>query len=392
MDPISSSLAESFSLTRGGPFYRLQVRLGQREGARERVIIRALLLTSITWLPMLIFSLAQGLAFGSQVKVPFLHDFAVNLRFLVALPILILAESTIDRRWRILVLEFLRSGLVKVQELPAFERLIEKTNRLRDRVLPEAIMILLAYLPYLSEGKIELLSGLSNWHTSSTGEVSLAGWWFNLVGLPLFRFLLLRWVWRMFLWTLFLWRVSKLQLYLVATHTDKAAGLGFLTEGQKAFSSIVFAGGCVIAGEIANGIVYEGFTLSVMKWHMVIYGVLAITALVVPLLAVVPALYRIKQKALFEFGGLVTSHNQMFEEKWIHRKHPPDEKILGNPDASSLADLGSSFAIVLDMSLVPIDRITLLRLIVAASLPMLPVLLFATPANEIIRAVLEMLG
>ena len=125
---------------------------------------------------------------------------------------------------------------------------------------------------------------------------------------------------------------------------------------------------------------------------MVVYGVMALSALVVPLLVVSPLLYRIKRKALFEYGGLVTSHNQMFEEKWIHSKHPPDQVILGNPDASSFADLGSSFAVVLDMSVVPIDKITLVRLVIAAALPMLPVLLFATPANEVIRAVLVMLG
>jgi hypothetical protein len=392
MDEMRSSLAENFSLTRGGPFYRLQVRLGHREGARERVVLRALVATFITWLPMLIFSLVQGLAFGSQVKVPFLHDFAVNLRFLVALPILILAESRIDWRWRILVLEFLRSGLVKEAELPAFEGVIKKITRLRDRWLPEAIMILVAYLPYIFTVKIELLSGVSNWHSRSAGEVSLAGWWFNFVSTPIFRFLLLRWVWRMFLWTLFLWRVSKLQLNLVATHTDKAAGLGFLSEGQKVFSSIVFAGGCVIAGQIANAILYEGATLSSVKWHMVVYGVMAVSVLVVPLLVVAPLLYRIKMKALFEFGGLVTNHNQLFETKWIHRKHPPEEVILGNPDASSLADLGSSFTVIREMSIVPIDKNTLIRLTIAAVLPMLPVVLFATPANEVIRAVLEMLG
>jgi hypothetical protein len=33
------------------------------------------------------------------VTTPFFHDVAVNVRFLIALPILILAESSIDQRW-----------------------------------------------------------------------------------------------------------------------------------------------------------------------------------------------------------------------------------------------------------------------------------------------------
>lgn len=341
---------------------------------------------------MLILSFIQGTAFGSQVKVPFLHDIAVNVRFLVALPILILAESTIDRKWRILVVEFIRSGLLKQTELPAFEALIERITRLRDHVLPEAVMILAAYLPNIFAMKIELLSGISNWRSVGPGDVSLAGWWFNFISAPAFRFLFLCWAWRILLWTLFLWRVSKLQLGLVATHTDRAAGLGFLSEGQKVFSSIVFAGGCVIAAQIGNALLYEGAALSSVKWHMITYGVLAIIALVLPLLAVTPRLYRIKQKALFELGAIVTNHNQFFEEKWVHGNHSPGDMILGSPDASSLADLGSSFEVVRDMGIVPIDKNTLLRLAAAAALPMLPIVVFATPANEVISAVLTMLG
>jgi hypothetical protein len=393
MDEIRSSLAENFSLTRGGPFYRLQVRWGRREGEHERVILRALLATIVAWLPMLILSLVQGLAFGSQVKVPFLHDIGVNVRFLVALPILILAESTIDKRWRILVLEFLRSGLLRKPELPAFEAVIEKINRLRDHVLPETVMLLLAYLPVILAGKIELLQGISTWHSGDKLlGISPAGWWFNLVGTPLFRFLFYRWGWRILLWTLFLWRVSKLKLYLVATHSDGAAGLGFLSEGQKVFSSIVFAGSAVVAGHIANVILYEGATLSSLKWHMVAYGVMAITALILPLVVVAPVLHTTKKRALFEFGGLVTKHDQLFETKWIHGNHPLDEVILGNPDASSLIDLGSSYAVVLGMSVVPIDKNTLIGLAVAAALPMLIVVLFVTPANEVIGAVLKVLS
>jgi len=348
----------------------------------------------VTWLPLLILSLIQRLAYGTQVTIPFLHDFAVNVRFVVALPILILAESRIDQRWHTLVLEFLRSRLVSDVELPSFEGVIEKITRLRDRVLPEAVMLTLAYLPSLSSVSTELLMSGSNWHSlgPASGEVSLAGWWFRLISQPFYRFLLLRWMWRMFLWTLFLWRVSRIKLYLVATHTDMAAGLGFLSEGQRAFSSIVFAGGVVVAGQLGNALAYEGATLSSVRLLMIVYGVAAILFLVAPLLVVTPVLLKIKRKALFEYGALVTNHDQLFDTKWVRGQPPPEELILGNPDASSLADLGSSFAVVRDMRLVPIDKPTLIALAVAAVLPMAPVVLIATPANDLIRAVLKLLA
>ena len=195
----------------------------------------------------------------------------------------------------------------------------------------------------------------------------------------------------MFLWTSFLWSVSRINLFLVATHTDLAAGLGFLSEGQRAFSPIVFAGGAVIAAEVGNAIAYQGMTLSSLKLPMIAYGVLAIIFLVAPLLVVAPVLLKIKRRALLQYGAQVTIHNQLFDKKWIQGSHSAGETLLGNHDASSLADLGSSFAIVRQMRIVPIDKPTLIALAISAALPMLPVVLYATPPAELIR-LLKMLG
>jgi len=393
MSEVNSSAAESFSLTRGGPFHRILVRLGRAGNERRRVINRALFATLVTWLPLLVLSLVQKVAYGSQVNIPFLHDFAVNARFLIALPIMILAESGIDRKWRTLVLEFLRSGLVNEGELLSFGSVIEKTIRLRDRVFPEVAMIVAVYLSPIFLGKTELLmSGISNWHTTAAGAMTYAGWWFRLVSTPIFRFLLLRWFWRMFLWTTFLWRASRINLFLVATHTDMAAGLGFLSEGQKAFSSIVFAGGVVMAGSIANAIAYQDATLASEKFPMIIYGVLAVIVLVVPLLVVAPVLLNTKKRALLEYGALVTKHNQLFQTKWVRQHYDPHDNLLGNPDASSLADLGTSFSVVRQMRLVPVTKPTLITLALAAALPMVPVVVFATPTSELLRVVMRMLA
>lgn len=329
---VTSSIAEGFSITRGGALHWLLVRLGQAGDGRRLVLRRALAAVLITWLPLLILSAVGGVAWGRQIRIPFLRDLAINVRLLIAVPILILSESKIDRRWRSLVLEFLRTGLVTGEVLPSFEKVLERTARWRDSVLPETILALIAFLPSLFIVKTELLmSGNSNWHTLNTGALSAAGWWFNLVSTPVFRFLLLRWVWRMFLWTSFLWSVSRIKLYLVATHTDLAAGLGFLSEGQKAFSPIVFAGGAVIAAQVGNAIAYQGESLSSVKFLMIAYGVLAVLFLIVPLLVVVPVLLKVKRKALLDYGAQVTIHNQLFDQKWIQNQRPPGETLLGNP-------------------------------------------------------------
>ncbi len=392
MAQLRSAVAENFSITRGGPLHWLLVRMGHAGDGRKLVLRRALAVIIITWLPLLLLSLWQGLAWGHQINIPFLRDMAVNVRLLIAVPILVMAESAIDRRWRTLVLEFLRSQLVGEETLPSFEAILVRTARWRDSVLPEVLMALAAYVPALFLKNSEMLmTGTSNWHNLDSGTLSAAGWWFNLVSTPFFRFLLLRWFWRMFLWTSFLFSVSRIKLFLVATHADLAAGLGFLSEGQKAFSPIVFAGGAVVAAEVGNAIAYQGATLSSARFPMIGYGVLAMIFLILPLLVVAPVLLKIKRRGMLEYGAQVTIHNQLFERKWVQDIHPAGETLLGNHDAVSLADLGTSFAVVRDMRLVPIDKPTLIALAVSAALPMVPVVLYAIPAPELLR-MLKMLG
>lgn len=129
-----------------------------------------------------------------------------------------------------------------------------------------------------------------------------------------------------------------------------------------------------------------------MKSPMIAYGVLAIILLVAPLLVVTPVLVKIKKKALLEYGALVTEHNQQFDQKWIQNKQSPNEVIVGSSDPCSLIDLGSSFLVVRQMGIVPVDRLTLITLALAAGLPMVPVVLLAIPADKLLHMVLKMLG
>src|SRR5215831_3611942 len=118
---LTSHAAEQFSLVRGGPLYRLQVRFGFAQEERARVVRRAVFAVALCWLPLLLLSLAQGQAYNRQIQIPFLFDLAVSARFLIAMPILLLAEIGIDRRLRRVVRHFVDSGLVKAAELSSYD-------------------------------------------------------------------------------------------------------------------------------------------------------------------------------------------------------------------------------------------------------------------------------
>ena len=86
MTDLALANHRQFLLTAGGPTYRLEMRVGLIRANAQRTMRKALLSIVATWVPLLILSALQHNATGNLVPVPFLRDFAVHARFLVAVP------------------------------------------------------------------------------------------------------------------------------------------------------------------------------------------------------------------------------------------------------------------------------------------------------------------
>src|SRR6476659_10300014 len=99
-DPLSPEPPD-FSLILGGPLFQLLRRAHLSGDAADLVWRRILALAIITWLPLLVLSIAEGHAWGDSVNVPFLFDVDVHARFLLALPLLIVAELVVHHRMRL---------------------------------------------------------------------------------------------------------------------------------------------------------------------------------------------------------------------------------------------------------------------------------------------------
>ena len=81
-----------------------------------------------------------------------------------------------------------------------------------------------------------------------------------------------------------------------------------------------------------------------------------------------------------------------FEKKWLNAAAVPAEPLLGTSDLQSLADLSSSVGIVRNMRWVPVSTRLLIAVVIAALLPMLPLLLFKYPIAELVQRVLNKLA
>ena len=196
---------ENFSLL-GGPLHRLGRRLGLVRGETNTVAL-GLALGLLSWSILLALASIGGVS----DKLFSLSAIAVDVRLLVVIPLFFLCESSLDPRLRGFVSAIVHSGVVPSDALPALESEIARTVRWKDAWLPEAMCLLAAALLSLFAAQLHLSGKTAALDpTRSLSDVPLAGLWFWIVCLPLFRFLMFRWIWRIALWCRFLWRLAKL--------------------------------------------------------------------------------------------------------------------------------------------------------------------------------------
>ncbi len=387
-----NSFTAGFSLVAGGPAHRLQEKLGLVGPGSLRAARRAVLSIVLTWGVLLVLSAVQGLAIGSTVKVPFLHDFSAYARFLVAIPMLILAEGLIEREMSAVAAHFYRSGLIAESDRPKYEAALERAKRMRDSTLAEAVILVLAGLSALLVLH-EFPLGFSTWRSlvSDSGHTrTFAGWWYLVVGVALFEFLLWRWLWRLAIWYGFLWRMSRLDLRLIATHPDRAAGLGFVGDAQRFFWVVVSAFAFTAAGVLGDEIVYTGARLLDFKFVIAGYVVVVLAAFLLPLTMFSPAMTEAKRRSLHEYDALAVLHNRLFDEKWVQGRHGEGEVPLGAPEISSLADLAGACDVLYRMRPVPFDPADAVALGLAALVPLTPLVLTVLPAPKMFDMLLKM--
>ena len=380
------------SVVEGGPLDRLQLRLGLMKLQRPLIVRRALVFSLVAWLPLLILSALQGTLL-TNVKIPFLYDPSAHIRFLFSVPLLIVAEVVIGPRIVAATSHFITSGLIPESRYPDFDLAIVEGLRLRDSTLAEAIILAITYLGAFAA--IRFLSPtVSTWHslvTESGHRFTLAGYWYALVALPIYQFLVFRWLWRTFIWCKFLHRVSKLDLQLVPTHPDQAGGLGFLGETHRLFAIFIFAYAATASAIAAREILFDKVTLQSYKIPIAAHVVVMLLIFLGPLFMFAPILLRTRRKALHEYSTLGCKLGRLYDRKWV-KGNPLGESLLSTADNTSLANYSHDYELVDRMRVFPFEPRTAVVLAIAALIPMVPLLATVMPMEEIFKLLLKALG
>jgi hypothetical protein len=140
-----------------------------------------------------------------------------------------------------------------------------------------------------------------------------------------------------------------LNLHIVPTHPDRAAGLGFLGVSTAAFMPLLLSQGTLLAGQTANYIFYEGKTLLDFKPEIVAAVVFILLVVLGPLCVFAPSLAQVKRQDLLEYGRLASRYVDEFKQKWRRSAAPADEQLIGTGDIQFLNDLAGSFEVVNSM-------------------------------------------
>jgi len=382
--------ATDFSLVLGGPLYQLFRRAHLSGDALELLHRRMIGIVLIAWLPLLVLSFVAGP--GAPIGIPFLRDVDTQVKFLVALPLLVSAELMVHLRTRSVARNFLTRHIIPAADLPRLHDIVRSAKRVRNSVVLEVGLLICVFTVGHWLWRSQTALTTNSWYAvgdSAQWTLTPAGYWYAFVSIPVFQFLLIRWYLRLLIWGWFLWRVSRLNLQLVCTHPDRAAGLAFLGKSAYAFAPILFAQGTLLAGLIANKVMFEGADLLSFKLEAVTLVGFFVVFVFGPQIVFTPKLALAKQTALSEYGLLATDYVRGFEEKWIRSPGAGRDDLLGSADVQSLADLAGSFDVIREMRFVPFGWRDVTRLVITTVLPLLPLALFKISFEDLIFKLLR---
>jgi hypothetical protein len=389
---VTAELGPSFSIVDGGPAQNTLRRLKLGQPLSNAALLRnAAILVLVTWIPLALLTAAQGLALRG-IAIPFVDDLSAHVRFLVAVPLFIVAEGAVGARIRVTIAHFVVARLIRDEDRERFGRIITTAVALRDSRTAAVTLLAIVVLASWASMKQGLGTAIPTWYApQGNGDLSIAGYWYAFLCLPILHFLILRWIYRLLVLTFLLRQIAKLDLLLTPSHPDGAGGLAFLGRILPLFGALVFALSAMVSARIATRVLFGGTDLYADLGALAIVVGLELIVFAGPLVLFMPKLFALREEGLRRYGALGTRYTRLFEEKWM-RGAPEDEPLLGTGDIQSLADLANSYDVVTRMKVIPAGLSDLGSLAIPAILPALPLAATVIPVSELLKDALKLIA
>lgn len=343
-----------------------------------------------TWLPLILISFFEGKAQIASRHESILWDFAIHMRFLLALPLLAMACMKSGKHFKLLFHQFIDARLLNPMDHDSFHGEITKTIKLRDSRTAKAIILGSIYMILISGLYIFKVDQSIDWRTNEN-QLSFAGLWYYFIAWPLYLYLLFFFLYRTLLWCRLLFKISRMHLQIKVAHGDNAGGLGFLGHSLELFVVPAFAISLSFSGGMLNLVLHENLSLTEIKF---IFALICGTLLLFfpgPLLFFFPVLREAKLKGIMRYGKLIGNQLETFEKKWTEEEVPQGKIILEGEDFQNIDSGTSIMQRIHEMKLVPLSLKNLLPIVVAILLPFLPVVALKVPWKVILQQLTKIL-
>jgi len=263
---------------------------------------------------------------------------------------------------------------------------------MKDFWIAEALLMLFTFvLPHFGFG--EILHGKTSnaeWiFEQAGGSVNMANAFYAWFCLPLFRFLLLRWIWHLGLWCFFLYRLNRLKLNLLPTHPDGAGGIGYLEVVHEHFTPLAFAFAALESATLAEEITSGSMPFEALYYLIPFVLVMNLLFFIAPLFLFSAKLWRCKVTGLDEYMVMAHHYVEAFDQTWLRDKNVTGQKQLGTGDIQSLADLNNSVNVIKNMRIIPCSRSLVLAITVSVVVPFLPFVFMKLNFSELMVKLLE---
>jgi len=378
---------EYFSISEGGPIYMAlsKIRLEQKHWKLVLVLL------CITWLPLVIITAIEGTLY-SEAQMPFLEDVAMQVRLLVALPMLILIRIPIDKKLSI-VLKYLSGTLVAVEDREKIlPKVMRRAMKWTNSVLAELIMVAVVIALSISPIKGGILSGegrdASLWMVAvneSNNALSFAGNWAVFISIPLFQFALLRWFWRYIVWVIVLFLISRMRLKLQPTHPDYAGGLGIIVLAQRYFILFFMAVSTVISGELITQLLSNPDSFGSIRNEAVGYILLCLFLILFPIVFFTGKLLKTKHDGLLKLSNLGVSLSNKFEQEWINDASIEKKLAEATASTSTVQDYSTIFKSLDELRPFPVTVKDVFTMTFLLLLPYIPILLIHFSIGELLQ-------
>jgi hypothetical protein len=385
--------SENFSLSEGGPFHNALVKM-RLSGNQGKLVLMGLCLT---WLPLVIITFIEGTLY-SGIQLSFLKDVAMQARLLVALPILIMIKPVIDHKV-VEVTKYLSEALMSPEDRhDIVTRAFHRAKKLTSSALTEVILLLIVIgltISLVKGGVYSALEGgTTSWMASNKSgnqSLSFSGDWAVFFSIPVFSFLLIRWLWRYLIWMLLLFRLSKSRLNLLATHPDRAGGLGIIILAQRNFNLIFVAGSAVISGQLMAQLMKYPDSFNTIRNLGIAYIVLCLALVLFPLVFFMGKLVTTKQQGLLRLSKLGATLSDKFEREW-ENELPIERRISEKQvDPSMIYDYAGIYDSLQRLRTIPVTIREIIGMALALFIPFIPILFIHFSVAELLKKIFGML-